>query len=64
MEASDFLKNVHSNDFFRKSTYKNDGSIFKRPPPPLFSGSEMATVISIDHVIFDWGPSSPLGVQG
>ena len=32
--------------------------------PPLFSGSEMATVISIDHVIFDWGPSSPLGVQG
>lgn len=33
-------------------------------PPPLFSGSEMGTVISIDHVIFDWGPSSPLGVQG
>jgi len=32
--------------------------------PPLFSGSEMGTVISIDHVIFDWGPSSPLGVQG
>ena len=24
----------------------------------------MGTVISIDHVIFDWGPSSPLGVQG
>ena len=34
--SSHFLKNVHSNDFFRKSTYKNDGSIFKRPPPLYF----------------------------
>jgi len=39
--SSHFLKNVNSNDFFRKSIYKNDASIFKCFIP-LFSGSEVA----------------------